>query len=193
MAGPLPAEIFFDAATGRVEPATGHYVKRLSDLAGMFRDEEARQRDVAERGDPLVYEVAEYRQERCDLFLGTTTMQPGNVGGEYYMTRGHFHARRDRGEVYTTLSGAGLLLLENREGRIEVVEMRTGSVALIPPDWAHRSINTGAVPLVFSWVCPVDAGHDYGPILEKGLRKIVVERAGTPQILDNPAFGQTPA
>ena len=115
-------------------------------------------------------------------------MEPGRVGDEYFMTRGHFHVRRDRGEVYYTQSGEGLLLLESRSGETRVVEMRPGICAFIPPDWGHRSINTGSSKLVFVWVCNADAGHDYGQIMEKGMRSVVVARSGKPAVEPNPKW-----
>lgn len=186
----LPEGVRIDGETGAVTPRTGHYVKRLSDLAGIFRDGQALAEDVKSRNDPVVYEVVEYRKEGSDVFFGTTTMSPGSVGGEYYMTRGHFHERRDMGEVYYTQSGEGLLLLESRDGRTQTVDMRPGVCAFIPPDWAHRSINVGSEKLVFVWVCNPAAGHDYAEILRKGMRKIVLNDNGKPKILDNPAFAK---
>ncbi|MFN0115711.1 MAG: glucose-6-phosphate isomerase family protein [Paracoccaceae bacterium] len=189
MPDPIPSSVAIDAASGEVSSATGRYVKRLSDLEGIFHDRAAWARAIGDLADPVVYEVAEVRQEGSDLFFGTTTILPGQVGGEFHMTRGHFHLRRDRGEVYFTLRGQGVLLLEARDGRAEAVEMRKGTAVAIPPDWAHRSVNVGGEPLVFSWVCSVDAGNDYAPIREKGMRKRVVERRGRPAVIDNPRFG----
>ena len=115
-------------------------------------------------------------------------MEPGNIAGEYYMTRGHFHARRDMGEVYYTQSGQGILLLDSRDGQQPVtVEMKPGVCAFIPPDWAHRSINTGSDKLIFVWVCNPAAGHDYADILTKGMRKRVMQSSdGGVQVVDNP-------
>jgi glucose-6-phosphate isomerase len=191
MSGPVavtdrPALVGLDATTGAVAPFTGRYAKRLSDMEGMFRNEAARVAALREGGDPVVYEVIEYRQEGADQFFGTTTIAAGTVDGEFYMTRGHFHRRDDRGEVYFTLAGRGLLVLETRDGRTDVVEMREGTAAAIPPGWAHRSVNTGAGPLVFSWVCAVDAGNDYAAIRERGLRKLVLQRGTEVVIVDNP-------
>ncbi|WP_261327422.1 glucose-6-phosphate isomerase family protein [Rhizobium leguminosarum] len=92
------------------------------------------------------------------------------------------------GEVYYTGRGQGILLLESRDGRSEVVEMTPGVCAFIPPDWAHRSINTGTEKLIFVWVCNPDAGHDYGEICSRGMRKIAVESEGRSIVLDNPRF-----
>jgi glucose-6-phosphate isomerase, archaeal len=70
----LPQAILIDPNTGVIEPSTGRYQKRLSDLQEIFHNEEARARDIRSRGDPLVYEVMEYRKEGSDLFFGTTTV-----------------------------------------------------------------------------------------------------------------------
>ncbi|MHC2364154.1 glucose-6-phosphate isomerase family protein [Rhizobium leguminosarum] len=184
----LPEGVLINGMTGAVSPETGKYTKRLSELSEVFQDRAELDRQVAEKGDPIVYEVVEYKKEGSDIFFGTTTMEPGNVNGEYYMTRGHFHQRRDMGEVYYTQSGHGVLLLESRDGRTEVVRMDPGVCAFIPPDWAHRSINVGDEKLVFVWVCNVEAGHDYGDILKRGMRKLVVDRGEGLILVDNPRF-----
>lgn len=189
MTGLSPAEISYDASTGALSTATDHYRKRLSDLSGVFRDADAWSYAIQKNSDPLVYQVHEYKKEGSDLFFGTTTMQPGKVGDEFFMTRGHFHARRDMGEIYCTQHGKGLLLLQNRDGKCETVQMREGSCAFIPPDWAHRSINTGPTPMVFTWVCNVRAGHDYKEIAARGMRMLVVERNGKVDLVPNPNFG----
>lgn len=181
----LPSSVMIDAASGGVSPHTGRYQKRLSDLDGIFHDQAAWSDAIRKSADAVVYEVVESRQDGCDMFFGTTIVAPGKVGSEFYMTRGHFHARRDRGEVYSTLKGQGILLLETRDGQTEVLKMCEGAVACIPPDLAHRTINTGDCPLIFSWVCSVDAGHDYAPIRECGMRKLVVERGGLIAVIDN--------
>src|SRR5262245_58859632 len=182
----LPTGVTIDGLTGAVQPSTGHYVKRLSDLRGLFQDERAFDAAVSERGDPIVYEVREYRVDGSDLFFGTTTMYPGQVAGEYYLTRGHYHARDDRGEVYHVQSGSGVLVLENRAGESRSVALEPGVCAFIPPQWAHRSMVVGDEKLVFLWVSNVDAGNDYREILEKGMRLIVVEENGQPQVKPNP-------
>ena len=128
----------------------------------------------------------EFKADGSDIFFGTTTMYPGRVGDEYYLTRGHFHARRDRAEVYYTQSGDGLLLLELRDGETRSVAMKPGIAAYIPPDWAHRTVNTGTQPLVFVWMTNIDAGHDYATIVEKGMRSLVVEKDGGAAIVPNP-------
>ena len=184
----LPAGVMIDPITGAVSPATGKYSKHLNEIRGIYRDQKALDAILAARGDIVAYDVVEYIQLGADVSFGTTTMYPGSVGDEFFMTRGHFHKRRDRGEVYYTQSGEGVLLLQSREGETQTVAMKPGSCAFIPPDWAHRSVNTGPVPLVFVWVCNPDAGHDYGEILARGMRKLVVSRSGGVDLVPNPNF-----
>lgn len=189
----FPEGVNIDGQSGEVTPETGRYQKRLSELRGIYQDAAAFDREVSARGDPVVYEVIDYRKRESDLAFGTTIMEPGRIAGEYFMTRGHYHERKECGEAYYTQSGEGLLLLESRTGEIHTVEMKPGICAFIPPDWAHRSINTGTQKLVFVWFCATDAGHDYGEILTRGMRKIVIERDGSRVIADNPNYEKVSA
>jgi glucose-6-phosphate isomerase len=184
----LPEGVVIDPASGAMAPNTGEYVKRLSEFRGIYRDGKALEALLASKGDVVTYKVVEYREPDADIFFGTTTMFPGKVGDEYFLTRGHFHERRDRGEIYYTQSGEGILLLQARDGETRTVEMKPGVCAFIPPDWAHRSINTGRTPLVFVWCCNQDAGHDYGEITTHGMRKLVVEAYGKPAVVPNANF-----
>jgi glucose-6-phosphate isomerase len=189
----FPEGVAIDGRSGAVTPETGRYVKRLSELRGIYQDQGAFDRAIAAGNDPVAYEVIDYRKEESDLAFGTTIMSPGTVGGEYWMTRGHYHERPECGEAYYTQSGEGLLLLESHDGEVRTVEMRPGICAFIPPGWAHRSINTGKCKLIFVWFCQTDAGHEYGEILTRGMRKIVVERNGRYAVIDNPSYDKVPA
>ena len=180
----VPENVRIDSASGAIAPESERYEKRLSELRQVFADKDAVDRMVG-AGDPVVYKVLAYRKEGSDLWFGTTIIEPGDVGGECFMTRGHFHKRRDMGEVYYTQSGKGVLVLQSRDGRVEVLDMVPGTCSFIPPDWAHRSVNVGPEPLVFVWVCDTEAGNDYGEILEKGMAKRVLSGASGPRIIDN--------
>jgi glucose-6-phosphate isomerase len=184
----LPQGVAIDGRTGQVTPSTSRYTKRLSDLQGFFHDQKALDGKIKESGDTIVYEVIDYRQDESDLCFGTTIMHPGKVGDEFFLTRGHFHVRRECGEAYYTQSGSGILLLETRGGEVRTVEMKPGICAFIPPDWAHRSINTGSEKLIFTWFCATDAGHEYGEIQKRGMRRLVVDRGGKAVVADNPNY-----
>jgi len=181
----FPQGVVIDAETGAVSPATGRYVKKLSALRNLSAAPELADAFIAGHGDIDAYEVIEYRPEGSDICFGTTIMAPGKIGDEYFLTRGHFHAKPDRGEAYYTQSGEGLLLLHSRSGECRSVEMRPGVCAFIPPEWAHRSVNTGNKPLVFVWMCTIDAGHDYSEIAAHGMRQRAVEQNGRPTVVPN--------
>jgi glucose-6-phosphate isomerase len=185
---PLPCAVAFETGTGVIPQATAHYQKRLSDLRGLYLDPEALELRIREEGDPVCYENYAFNQNQAegDIFFGTTIIYPGKVGAEYHLTRGHYHLKRDHAETYQAISGHGLVLFEREDGTTRVAELAPGKVTYIPPFWAHRSINTSDVPLVFLWTCPVEAGHDYAGLGGRGMRQIVVERDGLPKVEDRP-------
>jgi len=80
------------------------------------------------------------------------------------------------------------MLMENPEGEWDAQELSSGKAVYVPPRYAHRSINTSAEPLVTFFVFRADAGHDYGSIETKGYRKLIVEKDGISEIIDNPKW-----
>jgi glucose-6-phosphate isomerase len=178
---PEPFALLLDAASGRLDPHTTRIQRRASDLRGAFADAAALDR-LIEAGDPPLYEVLQYDvpEETGQLICCTTVLQPGTVGDEYYMTRGHYHAVRETAEVYLGLSGQGLLLLRTEDGRASAQQLAPGTVAYVPPCWAHRSVNTGTEPLVFLAVYPGQAGHDYAAIDQTGFGRRVLRTADGP-------------
>ena len=124
-----------------------------------------------------------------DIAFGTSITYPGRVGDEYFMTKGHFHTILDTAETYYCLRGEGYMLMENPEGDWEARELRSGSAVYVPGRYAHRSVNTSPTePLITFFAFRADAGHNYGAIETRGFRKRIVERAGLPQIVDNPKW-----
>ncbi len=168
---------------GELAPSTSTVRRHLSHMAGMYADAEAERAALA-AGDPLVYEVYQYDLPAYagELIPCTTILAPGRVGDEYFMTKGHFHEVRERGEIYHCVSGHGMLVLA-LDDRAETVEMGPGVVAYVPPCWAHRTVNTGDEPFVFLAVYPGDAGHDYGTIETEGFPVRIVDRDGTATVI----------
>jgi len=166
-------------------------VRKLSQMQGMYADAEAAKRIVQECGDPVVYEFYELGapENPFNLAFGTSITYPGKVGGEYYMTKGHFHTVMDTAEMYYALSGAGFMMTENPEGDVLLHRLAPGIAVYIPGRYAHRSINTGNVPLVTYFSFRADAGHDYGTIETKGFRNLVIEGDdGEPTMVGNPKW-----
>lgn len=190
MADVKPFVLDFDLLSGfckseKVTPTQ----RRVSDMISQFADEGAAKALVA-AGDPLLYEFygLDLPEEAGVLQFGTTILYPGKVGDEYFMTKGHFHTILDTAEVYYCLSGDGMMMMETPEGEVQCREVHPGDALYVPGKWAHRSINTGEEKLVMFFVYRSDAGHDYGTIEEKGYRKLMVDKGGTPTMVDNPKW-----
>lgn len=102
------------------------------------------------------------------------------------MTKGHFHTRTNQPELYFCVQGEGLAQMESREGDYHTAWWKPGAITHIPPQYAHRVVNTGSQPLIFLSSFHVAAGHDYNTIAQRGFQKIVVERGGRPLEIANP-------
>ena len=186
----MPMEPFsmqLDFNTSDLNPKDRMNIRKLSNMKGMFFDTVSEKR-ILEKEDPIVYTFCEKNLPEKDghLQLASTSVYPGKVGEEYFMTKGHYHKRPDTAEVYLGLEGEGCLLMQTPEGKFTSLEIRPGTVAYIPPYWGHRMVNTGSHPFIFFAVYPGDAGHNYGDIEKTGFAKILVERDGKPVLVDNP-------
>lgn len=183
--GLTPFTTLVDLEAGLLDPERDVVERRLSHLRGLFLVEPDSQEDR------LVYRVygIPVPETNSNVFSSTTVIEPGKVGDEYFMTRGHFHEARDRGELYIGLAGDGRLVLATEDGRWTVEPMRRGTVNYIPGGWAHRSVNVGTEPLVFFAAYVADAGYDYATIERRGFPVLVVERDGAPQVVENPRYG----
>jgi glucose-6-phosphate isomerase len=156
-------------------------------MRGMYQDAEATEALLA-AGDPVLYRVhaAAIPDEDDHLLFGTTVIEPGKVGDEYFMTKGHYHAVERTAEVYHCLSGCGAILMETRGGETAEVFLQPGQAVYIPPAWAHRSVNVGDEPFIFFYAMPGGAGHDYVAFEAQGFRRLILERDGGPAIVPNP-------
>lgn len=187
-----PFSVGWDPKDGIMDDPDNHIRRHLSGLTGMFLDRNAAEAWLREKGDVLVYEVYEKEIPARDgevQFCSSIT-HPGRIGGEYFMTKGHFHARRDTAEIYYCIRGRGCMLMELESGEYVLEEMRPGRTVYVPAFYAHRSINTGDELLISLAVYPGDAGHDYGSIETSGFRHLVVERDGKPVVIENPRYGK---
>ena len=182
---------FPDLVPSRVD---NHICRRLSSLRGQFLDGDAYDAMLAKE-DTLIYEVYEIRRPEVagELAMGISVVHPGKVGAEFFMTKGHYHAILECGEVYYCMKGEGFMVMETPEGEASVEALRPGKVLYVPPCWAHRSVCTSRQEdLATFFVYPANAGHDYGTIERQGFRKLVVEVEGEAgmgiEIIDNPRW-----
>jgi len=162
----------------------------LSDLSSYFQDEKLVEEMLSRGENPKIYEVYEIPQPATEglLNVGCTILHPGKIGSEYYFTKGHFHHKESTSEVYVGVEGEGLILIQDRKGEVVSIEIKPDFVVYIPPNTAHRSVNTGGRRLVFLAVYPSDSGHDYESIERTGFAKIVVERDSGPVVEANPKY-----
>jgi len=183
--------LLVDSATGALEGATSCYEKRLGDLDGLYFDTNAFARAAEHGADTIVYRVNDLRPSELagDMIVGTSALEPGTIGEEYYMTRGHLHAKVDRPEVYHCVSGHGVMLLEDSRGNIDSIEMSPGTIAYVAPGWIHRSVNVGVERFVTVFSYPSDAGQNYEVIADAGgMAALVVVANGGWKLVDNPRY-----
>lgn len=182
----------FDLAENTFVPSEydNHIERHLSKMAGQYADEQAYQEQI-NREDLLLYEVYEIKRPEIEgeLLSGISIVHPGKVGNEYFMTKGHFHTVLETAEVYYCLKGHGYMVMETPEGDWAIEELVPGKVLYVLPRWAHRSVNVSLdEDLITFFVYPGNAGHDYGTIEEQGFRKLIVEKDGRPDFIDNPRW-----
>ena len=154
-----------------------HEVRRtVGDLQGYWLHADA----AAEQAGELLYVTQTWLPVEDGtegaILWGNTTLFPGVVGGEFFMTRGHWHVKRDRCEICITVSGQGQLVLMDDARNSYVEEMRPGSTHYVDGSLAHRTVNTGGEPLVFLCAWPADCGHEYEAILRQGFSHRVLNR-----------------
>lgn len=179
-------QIMVDLKTGALSGEGIRSIARcLKDLKGFFRDEEARQAHDQGR---VVYRIQTFcpvgEGEEGGLFWGTTFIEPGMVGDEYFMTKGHYHAERRRSEYYLTVVGCGALILMDENRRTTFEPMSSGKLQYIPAHTAHRVANTGESVLAFLACWPSDAGHDYEPITSEGFGARLLNVGGVPTLVE---------
>ena len=178
----------FDLATGLSQTAQST-MRHLSQMRNMYLRQDLLEQQL-QAEDPLVYQFYELGapEQPGELAFGTTILYPGTVKDEYFMTKGHFHTILDTSEVYYTLQGKGMMMMENPEGDCLWEELSPGKAVYVPRRYAHRMVNTGKEPVVTFFVFDARAGHDYGTIETKGFRKLVVRLNGAPAVIDNPRW-----
>jgi len=183
----LPSLAHIDLSSGIIDPAAEVVERRLSDMPAWFQDQPAAQALLSE--NPVLYRVYAMAQpDTAGWRLATSVIESGRIGAEYYMTRGHAHVREDAPEVYLTLRGRGMLVMQSRTDETVVQVMQPGSINYIPGGWAHRTVNTGDEPLVFFAVWSIDAGHDYEAYAERGFAKLILAGEDGPRVVDNPSY-----
>jgi glucose-6-phosphate isomerase len=184
-----PVRLTLSPERGELGGSNGRYEKFLPDLTGLYRDAEAFQQLLAvDDGRPVYWvESSQTEDGPGGLITGVSVLEPGRVGAEFAMTRGHLHAVSDRSELYVGLSGRGVMVLDTVAGDTQVVEVQPGQAVYVPGNWLHRSVNVGTERFVTLFCYAADAGQDYA-IIERagGMKSLVVEGDGGWRAVANP-------
>ncbi len=136
-------------------------------------------------GPEIVYSIAmdvgktkdKAVMEKLHLLYGAVTYASGRLGNEPVRSQGHIHAisgfsMQSTPEVYEIWSGDAIIYMqefaEDNPGRCFAVYAEAGEVVIVPPYWAHATVNAGTnpdEPMSFGAWCVRDYGFDY-----KGVR-----------------------
>lgn len=163
--------------TGRLDSPTHVGKKFVRELRGYWQDEQA----ALEQSDVLLYETEVWVPEASVVIdetpgvvlWGSTILQAGTVGDEFFMTRGHRHLKPSHGEMIFCVQGSGLLMLMDETGETTRHPLEQGATLWIDGRLAHRTVNTSDVPLIFWCAWPNDCGHDYDSIKARPFRPVL--------------------
>jgi len=156
--------------------------KKIADVQEIYANKATK-----ELLDKITYEVTSFlpvkEGDNGGLYFGITYIQPGKVGNEYFMTRGHFHSKINAAEYYWGLQGEGVLLLMDTDRNLTAQRVIPGSLHYIPGGTAHRMVNTGDTVFSFAACWPANAGHNYDEISKNGFSMRLIEQEGKPVLI----------
>src|SRR6056297_1052769 len=86
----------------------------LSDIKPYVKDKKTINKLITKK-DELVYQVfqRDIPKEEGQLQHSITVIKSGNISGECYLTKGHYHSNPKSAEIYIGLKGNGVLVLQN--------------------------------------------------------------------------------
>ena len=135
----------------------------LSDLKEFLNDKKGAEK-ILQKSNPLIYTVKSI--EEYQISYGITKINPGKIGKDYFLTKGHYHKEKSS-EVYYLLKGTGLLLLK-KEKQKKKIKLKKNYFHYIPEGHSHRVINTGKTPLEFLSIYQTNSNPDYSKIKKQG-------------------------
>ena len=131
--------------------------RKLKDVIKWYSDNKAIEKELKKNPNKVIYET--FTDEFTPINLTLTVVNPGVIGKEYYMTKGHIH-RKKTPEFYILLDGNGKLLIQ-KDSNVKIIDLKKGEIALIPTNYAHRLINTGKKKLKVLTIYDQESKPDY--------------------------------
>ena len=139
-------------------------------------------------GPEIVYSIAmdvgskEDKEDliKKNLLYGAVIYSKGKLGEEPVRSQGHIHSiskscNMSTPEVYEIWQGKAIIYMQETAkdypGRCYAIEAFEGDVVIVPPSWAHYTVNANPNEnMVFGAWCVRDYGFDYKQVREhKGL------------------------
>ena len=112
------------------------------------------------------------------LLFGVVTYAAGRLGEEPVRSQGHVHRRAAHSgwsppELYEIWSGRAVVYMQERAaddpGRCFAIEAAAGEVVVVPPGWAHATVNASErEPMTFGAWCDRDYGFEYAEVRARG-------------------------
>lgn len=113
--------------------------------------------DPDSEGPKEVYWV--FSDIKKDNWYNLTVIIPGDFGGEFPKTYGHYHPVDAPNETYHLVEGEGVLLMQRKKveggswiedevGEVYLIKMNPGDEVVITPEWGHSWSNTGDGPIL---------------------------------------------
>ncbi|KMY49975.1 glucose-6-phosphate isomerase family protein [Peribacillus loiseleuriae] len=116
--------------------------------------------------------------KKRNLLYGAVIYSKGRIGNEPVRSQGHIHAisnscNSSTPEVYEIWEGEAVIYMqetaEDNPGRCFAVHAKTGDVVIVPPSWAHCTVNANTNKnMAFGAWCVRDYGFDYKGVREHG-------------------------
>lgn len=149
-------------------------VRRLDDVRSLLRDPHATGPDhlYTIYMDIRVAGVGEVLRAN-GLGYGAVVYNHGSLGAEALRSQGHVHSAPEAtgvaySEIYEFWHGRGLVYMQDRAtadvADVIVVEAGPGDKVVIPPGWAHATLNIGDGPMAFGAVYALEAKLLYEPL-----------------------------
>ncbi len=120
-------------------------------------------------GNPELYYMYRGLKREEGLRYDITVIPSRMLGKEYVKTKGHEHIG-DYGELYTVLGGEAIFFVQKGKDKIEdvyAVKAKKGDTAIIPPGYAHITINPSREDLKMANWMAEGVESDYSFIQEK--------------------------
>lgn len=141
-------------------------IRYLYDMKGVIYDKKW----LKNTKDFELYYMYRSLKEKNGLRYDITVIPPKMLGKEFVKTKGHYHIG-PYGEIYIVLKGEAIYLMQKeKNGKIKDVyqiKAKKGDYIIIPPDYAHVTINPSKKGLkMANWISK-KCKSDYKPIEKK--------------------------